>query len=875
MKRLTQLYKMIQSFFQKRKLEERLSAELRFHLDCEIEKNLQAGMNSEEARNAALREFGGVEQTKEKCRDSWGLRWLESLKKDLIFGCRQLIKHPGFSIVAVLTMALGIGANTAMFSVLNAALLRPLSWKESNRLVWITEFFPESNRSTVLTPEYASWQQQNNSFEQLGAFNITRGINLTDGNRPERVMAGHVTPNLFSILGIAPVLGRGFLPKESMPGQDRVALLSYELWQNYFFQEPGVVGKTVWLDGSACTVIGIMPRGFAYPESPERGLWLPDAIRPGAEIPGKGMGFVRVIGRLKSGVTPEKGRADLEVISRRMVNGYPPRWTSRLADAQVRVTALRNQMTHEFQPAIFLLLGAVALILLIACANVANLMLARAVTRERELALRAAMGASRGRLVQMLLMESVLVSGLGGVVGVVLATRGAVALKFLLPGTLAGQIPLDWRVLGFTMACSLVTGIFFGLIPALTVSKFDLNRRLKEGGSQLSEPRVHHRFRSSMAVCQLALSLVLLVGAGLMIRSFLILSKVNPGFDSQNVLIADLWLAPLELYDPPHQAAFFQKALEEIQRLPGLENVAVTSAPPLSEFNSVASGLRAEGHPESDAIVCTTSVSPEYFRTLRIPLLQGRYFDERDTQRKQRVAILNQTLARTLFNHEDPIGRQIDLDGWVTVVGVVQDIRHRALDDKVWPELFQSYWQSPSPVMTLMVRSKSDPLQQVVAISKVIQDIDRNLPLADAGTLEEHRSDSLVQRRERMLLLGAFAIMALLIGMIGVYGVMAYSVSRRTQEIGIRMALGARSEDVFKMILSQGIFVALLGVSLGLVGSLVLTRLLSGFLYGVTPTDRLTFAVASLGLAAATLLACYLPARRATRVDPIVALRSE
>jgi putative ABC transport system permease protein len=799
---------------------------------------------------------------------------------DIRSAIRTLRRSPGFAAAAIGTLALGIGANTAIFSVVNAVLLRPLPYPHPERIVWATEFFPKFNQSLVLIPEFASWRRETSTFERIEACGVTIGVNLSTKNQPaERVQAGHVTPGFFSMLGVQPELGRGFLPDDNQPTRDAVAVLSDSLWRDSFYADSHIVGKTVILDGAPHVIAGVMPSGLLFPASADTGVWLPDAVGPGDTVPSRGMNLVTVIGRLKRGVNRDQARADLEVIARRMDSQYLAPWSRYHAAAKVRVVSLQTQLTSGSRTALYVLLAAVGFILLIVCANLANLCLARAVTRNKEIAIRAAIGASRARVARLLLVESLVLGALGGTAGLALAYWGSSALRFLLPEIVTAAAPIDWHVLGFVALCSLATGILFGALPALTASRLDLNANLKDSGTPRMRTRRGPSVSDVLAVGQLALSLILLIGAGLLLRSFLDVLRVNSGFDPRNILIADVSLAPVEMYTPARQVAFYDRALSALKTVQGVEYAGLSSSTPLVPFNEVASGLRVEGETESDETVCVTSANDDYFTALRIPLLAGRLFDDRDRQGKPRTAIINQTLARVLFKNRDPIGRRINYgdgeDPWVTVVGIVGDIHHRALDRKVWAELFLPYAQAPSHWMSFVIRSSGDPSRLSPAIRKAVQSIDRDQPLFGMGSLDERVSESLAQRRSRAFLLCALALVALLIAVVGVYSVVSYSATQRTHEIGIRLALGAQPRDVWRLIMLEGLRTASVGGGLGLAGALALTRLLKSFLFGVSTTDGLTFASLCLLLIAAASLASHLPARRAMKVDPIVALRHE
>jgi putative ABC transport system permease protein len=803
-----------------------------------------------------------------------------TLVQDLRYALRRLAKSPGFTAAAVLTLALGIGANTAIFSVVNAVFLRLLPYPDSRRIAWVTEYRLKDDVSMVTTSDYAAWKLHNTAFERLSAYRTTLGKNLSSPNQPaERVHACYVTPDFFAMLGVRPQIGRDFQPTENEPGSNTVVLLSDSLWRSYLHATSDVLGKSILLDGVPHTVIGVMPPGFVYPDADDAALWLPDAVRAVDSVPRFSLLTVSVIGRLKPGVTFEQGRTDLDLITKRM-KGESPGKPLAAADraVSVRVLPLQERLTRGSRTAIYVLMSAVGCILLIVCANVANLFLTRSAGRDREIAIRAALGASRGRLVRLLLAESLLLGGAGGVLGILIPYLSTPALDFLLPRTIPHPIPIDWRVLGFAATCSLGAGILFGLMPSLTASKSDLNTALKGGGAHPLYQRSRSRLLGWLAIVQLAVSLVLLVCAGLLMRSFVNLLNVNPGFDPRNVLFANIELQPRKLYGPARQRDFFRRSLAAVQSLPGVQSAALTNQPPLGTSIIYLRLLGAEGEPEPRDPIYITAASADYFRTLRIPLLQGRPFNERDQDGTERVAIISQAASRILFKGRNPLGRRI-LDRyqncWLTVIGVVADIHHGRLDEAAWPELFQPYLQAPQQDMSLIVRGYSDPSALAPAIRKAFQTIDRDQPVFGVKTAETLFSNAVAERRQRTYLLGAFAFVSLVVAIVGVYGVMAYSVTRRTHEIGVRMALGAQRGDVLIMVVGEGLSMAAIGVAIGLALAFALTRVLASFLFGVGPRDVATLAAVSIALVAATCLASYVHARRALRVDPVVALRCE
>lgn len=795
---------------------------------------------------------------------------MDRLLHELRHALRRLRRSPGFAAAALATLALGIGANTLIFSVVNAIFLRPLSYRDPAKLVWITEFFPKYNRSMVLTPDYAAWKQHSESFEQLEGMGGSFGTNVAKPGTSaaaERIETAHITPGFFAMIGIRPRLGAGFDFSEQDAARP-VAIVSDALWRGFLQADPAILGKSLTINAKPYSIVGVMPPGFIYPDGDHVGVWLPDAVLPISTSPAhRPAGSVRLIGRLKPDVSIDRARADLDRIARGMDQQYPAPLGSYHSAATVKVFSLQKQLTVNSETATGVLMGAVGFLLLIACANVDNLFLARAVARRKEIAMRTAIGASRRDIVRMLLTESVLLGVLGGALGIAFLFWGRSAVLFLSPKTLAQGIPIDWRVLAFTAACSLAAGVLFGLAPSLLASRVDVNSGLK--GTPSGSAGLLPAF---LAAGQIALSVVLLAGAGLMIRSFLLLASSDPGFDARNVLTATVMLRPDEVYGPPKQIDFNNRLLAGVQNLPGVRYAAVASSPPMTQFSELEGGFHDEDGRKIDDIVSIASVSGDYFQTLGIRLVSGRFFDARDRPEGTRVAIINQSLARLLFPGRNPIGRQFSQ---ATVVGVVADIRHRTLDDKVWPELFLPFDQYPSIWLTVLVRGVDDPSALAAPIRRIAQSIDSSQPVFDVDLLEHRVSESLTERRERASVLTAFAALALLIAVVGIYSVMSYSVARRTYEIGVRMALGAARGQVLRMIVHAGLRIATVGIIIGLTGALFVTRVLKTFLYGVEPTDAITFVLVCATLTLAAFLASYFPARRAARVDPMVALRQE
>jgi len=802
---------------------------------------------------------------------------MERLIQDVRYGGRMIWKRPGFAAVVLLTLALGIGANTAIFSVVNAVLLKPLPYRNAERLVWVAgNVRGGTDRASVSPPDYVDYRAQNTVFEEFAtSTSVPNPVNLTGAGEPERLTGARVTANYFRAFGVEPALGRVFGADEERAGPAQVAVLSDGLWRRRFGGDPSVVGKTLTLDGRAVTVVGIAPPEFQYPADTE--LWLPlDFSDPEMEI--RAAHFLRPIGLLKKGVTLEQARAETDLIARRLEEQYPETnegWS-------LNLVPLQEQVVGGVRTSLWVLLGAVGFVLLIACANVSNLMLARAAARRRELALRTALGASRWRVARQQLTESVLLSLAGGAAGLLLASWGVDVLVALGAGDIprSREIGVDGRVLAFTAALSVLTGLAFGLLPALRSSRPDLNEVLKDAGRGTSGPG-RGRVRSALVVAEIALALTLLVGAGLLIKSFVGLRSVNPGFDPANVLTVRIDLARARYAKPEQAAAFFGELQRRVAGLPGVEAAGMISELPLSgQPNDMY--FHVAGRPPPTASETVTAdyrrVNHDYFRAMRIPLLRGRGFREQEVTGDAKVIVINEALARNFFPDEDPLGRRLVINFGVPeefeIVGVARDVRHSSLEGEVYQMMYVPTLRFGRTNLVVRTTS-SDPLALATAVRGAVAAVDRDQPVSAVRTMEEVVSGSVAQQRFRTLLLAAFAGVALLLAGVGIYGVIAYSVTHRTHEIGIRMALGAGAFDILKLVVGQGMALALAGVAVGLLASLALTRVLSSLLFGVTATDTVTFAAVSLLLVAVSLLACYVPARRATKVDPMVALRYE
>lgn len=965
----------LRSLFQKTGVEKELSDELRFHLQQLIEEHIAKGMCLEEARYASLREMGGVEQIKEECRDMRRVNYLESFLQDVRHGLRQLRRNPGFTTVAVLTLALGIGANTAVYSVVNAVLLRPLPYPDSDRLVWIAEVIPALNAELAGGGDYVDWKGENRTLEQITAYDDSGSFNLTSRGTPARVHAARVSASFFATLAVGPQLGRAFTPEEDRPNGGNVAILMPAFWQQYYGSDSQVLGKTVTLNAAPYTVVGVMPVSFKFPGESDVQMLLPLQLNEASERLRVRQQLVRIIGRLKPGVSMARAFVDLNSIRQRTqtpVGGGPalrrtirgpsttppspadshsmfsvtatgpapapasgagktktmpvPSSPDQLAGAsagvlrptrtqagqaganapaagdphlrphplgpppetELKVVPLAEHLAGNLRPAMLILLGVVAMVLLIACANVANLVLTRASVRTREVAVRAVLGAGRWRLVRQLLAESLILALAGGVAGLLFAAWGADTVTRLIPARVGGDIlsvvrvRLDSHVLLFALAVSLVTGILFGLAPALAATRLDLAEKLKEGVQAASASSRGGLLRGILAVAELSLALVLLIGAGLLIKSFDRLLAVDPGFAPERVLTMNISLTDLRYPQTTEKLSFFSDVLRRVESLPGVRSAALGDSLPLSPYR-VRLMIRPEiatptgPAPSSTAVMMSRlTVSPGYFYTLGIPVLKGRTFTDHDDEQSPKVAVVNEALARRLWPGEDPIGRQLPLlDDSLSVVGVVGNTRHEGLGQDPASEIYVPYLQQPTNSMQLAIRTATDPASLASAVRGQVAAIDPEQPVYNVATLEQMLSESMAPRRFNLLLLGLFALIALILAAVGIYGVMAFSVTQRTHEIGIRMALGAERRDVLRLVVRQGLRLTLAGVIFGVAGACALTRFLKSFLYGVRPTDPVTFVLVSALLVAVSILASYIPARRATRVDPMVALRYE
>ena len=875
--------------------------ELALHLEAAYEEALTNGLSKAEAEACALKSYDwrllecelshaerplatrALQPSLELIERKGGMR-MESFIQDLRFGARMLVKNPAFTLIIVLTLALGIGANTAIFSVVNAVLLRSLPYKDAEQLVAVSEVQPKDEQAMFSPAEFLDYQSQNQSFTEMAAYRFMY-FALSGHGEPEQLEGTIVSANFFSLLGVSAERGRVFQPDDGRPGAARVAIISHDFWQRRFGGNPNAIGQTVTLNGEPATLIGVMPRGFQdTSRGNERQIWLnprnvvPD-WNPTSTVDVLSMrqtGFLRVIARLKPNVTLQQAQADLDGIAARLQQQYP-----RPAGHAARVISLHEQTVGDVRPTLLILLGAVGLVLLIACANVTSLMLSRATERYKEMAIRSALGASGWRLVRQLLLESYLLAGLGGAFGLLI---GYWSVKAIVASALSeiprlSEIGLDYRVFIFTLIVSVLTGLVFGLAPALGTSKPDLNSALKEGSRNTTGGR--NRLRQTLVIGEVALALVVLIGAGLLLSSFSRLLAVKPGFNPRDLLTMRIGLTNQRYTKSAERKRFVSELNARLEAVPGVESVGIGDDLPIAGTDSSAT-IQVQDKPatSTDDLVSVGLhvINPHYFDALGTRLLQGRVFTDRDTADIPSVYIVNETLARRFWPNEDPIGKRVrynDVDPWGEIVGVVEDVKFDGLHLASAPHLFEPYQQNAWTFLVVTIRSPLDQNTLLAAVQREVKALDPDLPVSSVRMMEDVLAESLATRRFVLLLFGLFAGVALLLATVGIYGVLTASVSQRTRELGIRMALGATARDVGRMIVGQGLKLVLTGVVTGVAGALALQRVIGKLLFDVSPTDPLTFTVIAFLLIGVALLACWIPAKRAASVDPLVALRSE
>lgn len=872
--RRSQFWLRLKTLFLRKKLDRDLEEELAFHLAMKEERNLAAGMEADDARYSARRQFGNKTSWKERTREMWTFVSIETLWQDLRYSVRRLRKNPGFTFVAVLTLALGIGANTAIFSVVNGILLNPLPYKDPKQLVVMKQ-----NDSLL---NIIDIQRLTRTFSEGGGINLAQ-MDYTSGPEPVQIHAGYVNAGLLETLGVPPLLGRIISPEEDVKGGPRVIVVSYSFWQNFLNGDPHVLGKIVTLTGNDYTVIGVMPAGFAPPEEHADiyvSLWVayPDAA------PYRGVHFMRTYWRLKPGVTLTQAQADISTIDATLARQYPDNERTR----KTLLIPLHDFLVRDSRTALLVLFGAVGFVLLIACSNFAGLLIARNVARRQELVIRAALGAGKARLIRQALAESSLLSIIGGTAGLILAKWGTSLLLSLKPAALErfAGIQLDARVLCFVIGISLVTGIVFGSAPAWSAARTDFSESLKEGGRGTTAGPSGHLLRRLLVILEFALALVLLVGAGLLIKGFSRLRSVHPGFNPQNVMTMHLQLPVSRYSGIPPQTQFRRELLTRLDSLPGVDAAMISDIPFGPDY--LDHGIIFDGRPPlpvgAEPDVQTLSVMGDYFRVMQIPVRAGRAFTNMDREGQPLVAVVNEVFVKKFFSHKNPLGARIDWarskppHQWMTIIGVVQDVKYWGLNQPVDPAVYAPFSQSDEAWrrwMTLAIRTPGPAAGLVEGVKQQVWSLDRQIPVSDIKPMNELMSVSLAEQRFNVLLLGLFAALALLLSAVGIYGLMAYAVSQRTHEIGVRLAIGAQQRDVLGLIVGEGAKLAVFGIFIGVGAALLLTRLMASLLFEVAPTDPPTFFAVVLLLAVVALVACYIPARRATRVDPMIALRYE
>jgi predicted permease len=873
------------SWFSPKKWEKETSEELRFHIEQQTAANIAAGISPDEARRQAVLQLGAMEGVKEGCREQRRGFWLETLLADARYALRVMRKNPGFAATAILTLALGIGANTAIFSVVYAVLLKPLPYPNASELVLVLAAKPpEDDLTGTSFPNLEDWRAQNRVFSGL-AGDQAHDLTVNGRGEPFVVNTSVVTPEIFAVLQGRPLAGRTFMPEDGKQGAAPVVILSENLWRSRFGADPNIVGQAISLDKKSFTVLGIMPAGFRSPAlRRNQDIWVPIVDDPlfGSWMARRGGHWLRITGRLKPGVSIAQAQAEMEAISARLAKEYPSEnqgWT-------VRVLPLQSALVDDVRPALLMLLGAVGLVLLIACANIANLLLARATSRAKEMSVRIALGAARGRIIGQLLTESAALGLAGGIAGALLAYWGVRGLSSLLPEDMpaASGIRVDGLVLGFALLLSIAASFVFGLAPAIFAAGSDVQTMLREGSGRSGAGGKRQIARTILAAAEISLAMVLLVGAGLLMRSFVALTSVSPGFDSKHLVKAEVQLPQFEYSKPQQWSAFADEFLAQIQAQPGLRDAAVAIPLPIAN-GFINLGFEIEGKVQPSTAKSQSadyvSASPEYFRVMGIPLLQGREFSRADGPSSARVAIISEAMARRYFPDENPIGKRItfgfppDGDAPREIVGIVGDVRDVALRQAPDAMMYVPYAQAPFWGAVIVVRTPLSVATVGDSIRRVASRIDKDLPVTDIASMPELVDASVAQPRLQTLLLGLFSALALTLAAVGIYGVISYSVIQRTHEIGIRMSLGAQPAQVLRLVMGQGVKLALVGTAVGAAAALALSRWMRSLLFGVGPADPLTLVCVAILLVAVALLACYVPARRAMRVDPMTALRYE
>jgi predicted permease len=873
----------------RRGMEREMDEEMSFHIEVHASELASRGVPRLEALRQARLEFGGIEATKQECRDAVGVTFLETVMQDVRHGVRAMLRTPVFSLTALVVLSLGIGANTAIFSVVDAVVLRPLAYRDSARLVTILMY----GQGPVSVANYIDWRDQSRSFTAMGAADYW-SPNLTGVDSPEHITGLKVTENLFPLLGIDPMLGRWFVEGEDKVGADREVILSYRLWQRRFSSDPTVLGKTILLDGNPYSVVGVMPQGFQFAPfwATKAELWVPNAF--GERIHNRGGNSLRIFARLNEGVSLAQARAEISAITARLEQQYPG------TNRDVVVTPLKEKVVGPIETPLLVLLGAVAFVLLITCANVAHMLLARAATRQKEVAVRAALGARRGRIVRQFLTESILLGGLGGVAGLGLALIGTRALIAISPSNIprVQTVSIDLRAALFLVSATILTSVGFGLAPALQASAINVNDTLKEGGRSNSDGIRRNRLRSLLVISEFALALMLLIGAGLMIRTFASLQSVDAGFNPHNVVSMVVSVAGSKEAGPGRRSIFYHQLLERLRSLPGVQAAGAINHLPLAGdlwgWPFAIEG-RPKPRPGQSPSAVYRMVTPGYFAAMRLPIIRGRDVSNDDGATAPGVVIINECAAHAYWPGEDPIGKRISFDDdkansptWLTIIGIAKNAKQGEWTATPDPEVYLAAFQnhdflgdsgsdmaSHVAYITMVARTLGDPAAVAPAMKQAAWSFDRNLAIAQVVTIDEVVAEANAQPRFEMLLFTIFAAIALVLAAVGVYGVISYSASQRIHEIGVRMSLGASRGDVLLLVVRQGMWLTFAGCAAGLAGALLLSRLMTKLLFGVQPTDPATFVAVATGLGLVAMLACYIPARRAMRIDPMVALRYE
>jgi len=879
------LRSLIRNFFHRSRVERDLDQEIRTFADMLADEKARSGMTRQEAERAARIELGGIEQVKEQVRASHSGAWLDQLAADLRYALRMLRRNPGFASVTVITLALGIGANTALFSVVNALLLRSLPYKDADRLLYVTEFWPHEPIVPAPTNfDFTNWRTHSRLVERIEGYGGDRTVTLSAGGEAERIAGTAVTAGLLDILGVQPALGRNFTLEEDRPGAPPSVMLGHRLWQRRFGETPEIVGKQIEMDGVTRTIVGVLPASFAFPDNNIRQEFLfPMGLPLEPGMRESDFRIVRVLARLKPGVTLEAVHTEFVELVRRTASQEPPQLVTMRKDMEIRLIPLRQWLTGGVSRSVLVLQAAVAMVLLIGCLNIANLQIARAIARRKEMALRTALGAGRARIARQLLTESLLLSMLGGATGLALGYGALNLIRSFLPASLhlADTIRIDPVVLAFTLAIAIISGVVTGMAPVLAGTRTSLDENLKEGSSRTTESGSHHRLHRGLVIAEVAIAMVLLAGSGLLIRSFMRMASLDPGFDPDGVLTLRIALSARKYATDQSRTSFYAQLLERAAAIPGVQSAAIGAGLPLIGTRSGV-GTWFEGRPAPPPggrpTIPMAGVSSDYFETLRIPLLRGRAFTGADRESSSRVVVINQAFADQFFPGQEPVGKNITQgvrNDPKEIVGIVGNVRQAGLRLATEPAIYAPYGQFTEPEAFLILRSSLPRTALSAAASGVIRSLDPDLPAYDVATMQDRLAEALSTQRANMALMGIFAALALLLAAIGIFGVIAYMVNTRSLEIGIRMALGAQRMDVLKMVLGHGMILALAGIAIGLAGALAVTRGMRTLLFEVSPSDPWTLAASAILFAGVAAAACYIPARRAVRVDPMTTLRHD